>query len=222
MCLVLDALTLSSMLSECILESSITRGKWMTHLFQNCNVTLKLKLSDQWVQGLWQPPYFKTVTVHGTFRSRKSLEWPDGAQRKYDLTWKGLVHCSCLTGIRIYFGTNVHPTKGILYRRRMTWVVLLSEMPLDIQPYNHITVSFYYLWHVIIQPCWISGRAWMGNYIPSFYRDAIIYTWLKRYTGFSISQEICTRFLLCCALLWLYIDWFSHIHQAYFTGTVAI
>ena len=38
----------------------------------------------------------------------------------------------------------------------------------------------------------------------------------------SISQEICTQFLLCCALLWLYIDWFSHIHQAYFTGTVAI
>ena len=30
---------------------------------------------------------------------------------------------------------------------------------------------------------------------------------------YSISQEICTRFLLCCALLWLYIDWFSHIHQ---------
>ena len=40
------------------------------------------------------------------------------------------------------------------------------------------------------------------------------------YAIYSISQEICTRFLLCCALLWLYIDWFSHIHQAYFTGTV--
>ena len=40
--------------------------------------------------------------------------------------------------------------------------------------------------------------------------------------SYSISQEICTQFLLCCALLWLYIDWFSHIHQAYFTGTVAI
>ena len=39
---------------------------------------------------------------------------------------------------------------------------------------------------------------------------------------YSISKEICTRFLLCCALLWLYIDWFSHIHQAYFTGTAAI
>ena len=39
---------------------------------------------------------------------------------------------------------------------------------------------------------------------------------------YSIPQEICTRFLLCCTLLWLYIDWFSHIHQAYFTGTVAI
>ena len=25
---------------------------------------------------------------------------------------------------------------------------------------------------------------------------------------YSIPQEICTRFLLCCALLWLYIDWF--------------
>ena len=28
--------------------------------------------------------------------------------------------------------------------------------------------------------------------------------------------------MLCCALLWLYIDWFSHIHQTYFTGTGAI
>ena len=43
-----------------------------------------------------------------------------------------------------------------------------------------------------------------------------------RMASYSISQEICTRFLLCCALLWLYIDWFSHIQQAYFTGTVAI
>ena len=40
--------------------------------------------------------------------------------------------------------------------------------------------------------------------------------------NYSISQKICTRFLLCCALLWLYIDWISHIHQAYFTGTGAI
>ena len=40
--------------------------------------------------------------------------------------------------------------------------------------------------------------------------------------SYSIPQERCTRFSLCCALLWLYIDWFSHIHQAYFTGTVAI
>ena len=30
--------------------------------------------------------------------------------------------------------------------------------------------------------------------------------WFRTY---SISQEICTRFLLCCALLWLYIDCFS-------------
>ena len=39
---------------------------------------------------------------------------------------------------------------------------------------------------------------------------------------YSISQETRTRPLLRRALLWLYIDLFSHIHQAYFTGTVAI
>ena len=32
------------------------------------------------------------------------------------------------------------------------------------------------------------------------------------FVSYNISHEICTRFLLCCALLWLYIDWFSHIH----------
>ena len=29
---------------------------------------------------------------------------------------------------------------------------------------------------------------------------------LAGFDTYSISQEICTRFLLCCALLWLYID----------------
>ena len=53
----------------------------------------------------------------------------------------------------------------------------------------------------------------------SSFRDWLIEAEWRTY---SISQEICTRFLLCCALLWLHIDWFSHIHQAYFTGTVAI
>ena len=48
------------------------------------------------------------------------------------------------------------------------------------------------------------------------------FCWWPSLLSYSISQEICTRFLLCCALLWLYIDWFSRIHQAYFTGTVAI
>ena len=52
------------------------------------------------------------------------------------------------------------------------------------------------------------------------YRVSCTCPFLCRY--YSISQEICTRFLLCCALLWLYIDWFSHIHQAYFAGAVAI
>ena len=64
---------------------------------------------------------------------------------------------------------------------------------------------------------------------PIMQHSYLFFHWITRFEGgggqqpiYSISQEICTRFLLCCALLWLYIDWFSHIHQAYFTGTVAI
>ena len=36
-----------------------------------------------------------------------------------------------------------------------------------------------------------------------------IQTGANKASWYSISQEICTRFLLCCALLWLYIDLFS-------------
>ena len=52
-----------------------------------------------------------------------------------------------------------------------------------------------------------------------FTKDTQIFqnvTSLSMSVMYSISQEICTRFLLCCALLWLYIDWFSHIHEAFF------
>ena len=58
-----------------------------------------------------------------------------------------------------------------------------------------------------------SGKTWLSVYWHGNTPEWCYY---------SISQEICTRFLLFCALLWLCIDWFSHIHQAYFTGTVAI
>ena len=63
----------------------------------------------------------------------------------------------------------------------------------------------------------------LKNVPISLLRISFIYTHTHIYIYiYSISQEICPRFLLCCALLWLYIDWFSHTHQAYFTGTVAI
>ena len=68
---------------------------------------------------------------------------------------------------------------------------------------NGISIEFVCGWIVLVKPLTGTQRR--------FY--TVMY---------SISQEICTRFLLCCALLWSYIDWFSHIHQAYFTGTVAI
>ena len=106
---------------------------------------------------------------------------------------------------------------------------------------SHIRTSLTYL----DGECNISGRLlhiWTVTYLhvtrPVFFqpipvRRVDMLGWKlnhvsKRATGivsvmiYSISQEICTRFLLCCALLWLYIGWFSHIHQAYFTGTVAI
>ena len=71
--------------------------------------------------------------------------------------------------------------------------------------------DFDYLWTVLVtyRKC---------KYMSMFMIPQVNSAWQR----YSISQEICTRFLLCCALLWLYIDWFSHIHQAYFTGTVAI
>ena len=56
--------------------------------------------------------------------------------------------------------------------------------------------------------------------------DAITFSWACYFPKLPLKLQyipkICMRFLLCCALLWLYIDWFSHIHQAYFTGTVEI
>ena len=68
-----------------------------------------------------------------------------------------------------------------------------------------------------------------AEYVSIWWRHQGISEYSKRtlsivwpFPLYSISQEICTRFLLCCAVLWLYIDWFSYIHQAYFTGTVAI
>ena len=38
--------------------------------------------------------------------------------------------------------------------------------------------------------------------------NVIRITKLTFFISYSISQEICTRFLLWCALLWLYIAWF--------------
>ena len=68
---------------------------------------------------------------------------------------------------------------------------------------------------------------WYNGYDRSFLPNHISVVPLRKQSEtptcvYSISQEIFTRFLLCCALLLLYIDWFSHIHQAYFNGTVAI
>ena len=88
----------------------------------------------------------------------------------------------------------------------LTWISFNPSR--DEQFYPLYTVGWNYSTIPKFQRC--ETVTWAGNHVP-------MKSWM-----YSISQEICTRFLLCCALLWLYIDWFSHIHQAYFTGTVAI
>ena len=55
-------------------------------------------------------------------------------------------------------------------------------------------------------------RRWLSKQLYSTANIRLCIYWLKQITEFihkmiySISQEICTRFLLCCALLWLYIE----------------
>ena len=63
---------------------------------------------------------------------------------------------------------------------------------------------------------------YLQNWISNNHFVLLLSNRFRAGAGATVSQEICTRFLLCCALLWLYIDWISHIHRAYFTGTVAI
>ena len=85
--------------------------------------------------------------------------------------------------------------------------------------YTHSLQTHIYIYHIFT-----CLNMYMSVAIISFNHENLRLRYhLNLFLGpYSISQEVCTRFLLCCALLWLYIDWFSHIHQAYFTGTVAI
>ena len=50
----------------------------------------------------------------------------------------------------------------------------------------------------------------LDTYVPKSRKLIFMYPFLlSQYpVRYSIPQEICTRFLLCCALLWLYIDCF--------------
>ena len=56
--------------------------------------------------------------------------------------------------------------------------------------------------------CHVAWQAW-STLLQTKYVIFINHTSNDIAFMYSISQEICTRFLLCCALLWLYIDWFS-------------
>ena len=97
---------------------------------------------------------------------------------------------------------------GDLRRYRAHYDVIVMRISIDCQ--NIITFELYTPYNPLMFNSLFSETVSWPNHK------------IGLWSTYSISQEICTRFLLCCALLWLYIDWFSHIHQAYFTGIVAI
>ena len=123
--------------------------------------------------------------------------------------------------------------------------LLQAWVEMGLNTYDEIyTCNFYHVVilqiHSLLTIPWLlinwerkESRDWFSIYLY-IYMYMLSYQYMNSHCGdilyphyvflykCSISQEICTRFLLCCALLWTYIDWFSHIHQAYFTGTVAI
>ena len=59
----------------------------------------------------------------------------------------------------------------------------------------------YFLGYTVLKP--LPGPC---NELLSSLFDDVLSKCLVGMNHYSISQEICTRFLLCCALLWLYID----------------
>ena len=61
------------------------------------------------------------------------------------------------------------------------------------------------------QPMPINDFGWVYTHHTPLVQNDRLDLELLALGRYSISQEICTQFLLCCALLWLYIDWFTHI-----------
>ena len=73
---------------------------------------------------------------------------------------------------------------------------------------DELVPSLFFCSHHLTMMTW---AGWSMSEVSSAMCMSLVISSIVMY---SISQEICTRFLLCCALLWLYTDWFSHIHQA--------
>ena len=147
--------------------------------------------------------------------------------------------------VAVSLGLNSAKSSGVRTIETWPWLSWIIILPYIIQV-SAISPAFLQKRASHAKPLWIrsSPHLYINIYRPFFVdvRDDIflVIFWLQILRNYhityyacihvleisiilySISQEICTRFLLCCALLWLYIDWFSHIHQTYFTGTVAI
>ena len=97
---------------------------------------------------------------------------------------------------RLIFNTGISiPVKTVFILRRGGNVPIYRFYKSCAQNHNiFITPDFWWLHHH-----WLSGQIFHG------WQYLHITHWMC-HKIYRISQEICTRFLLCCALLWLYIS----------------
>ena len=90
-------------------------------------------------------------------------------------------------------------------RQKQIYVVHLPRKAYCALRYNYVTLAWGQQNRIVA----LSDDSWKvsKDTVSSWRRYLTVVVWSAS-RAYSISQEICTRFLLCCALLWLYIDWF--------------
>ena len=90
-------------------------------------------------------------------------------------------------------------------RQKQIYVVHLPRKAYCALRYNYVTLAWGQQNRIVA----LSDDSWKvsKDTVSSWRRYLTVVVWSAS-RAYSISQEICTRFLLCCALLWLSIDWF--------------
>ena len=154
--------------------------------------------------------------MYNVYRNKQTMEVNKAAAIKYKLNYISVIFEKIMS--HNFFSDERLVHFYCIVMSSLSWLKCFFESCFYHGFYHH-GIQFY----LSAMMCWflIGNRPCLEDNVSCLTRYARDLICL-RCCSYSISQEICTRFLLYCALLWLYIDWFSHIHQAYFTGIVAI